>query len=158
MGRIVDLLDAARNVGLRFPAVNDRLRICDPKSAEAIARQLLARKAEVLTVLKESSPFPESPACGRRMALIPSWPPDCTTCRLAGRPVPVLPHWEPPDGPRLDPARAEACRREAEEYRRAREVWLKQFPATSPEITQKQKSATRKKRQSVQFRERSFDA
>ena len=127
------------------------------RSANSMACQLLARKTEVLATLNDPSAFSDCPTCGRRMAFVAGWAPDCPTCRIAGRPVPVLPHWEPPDGPRSDPARAEACRREAEEFRLAREAWLKQFPATSPENTQKQKSATREKRQSGQFRDWSFN-
>lgn len=54
MGRVMDLLDDARRLGLTVRLDGDRLIVRGPKRAEATARALLASKAEVLDVLRNS--------------------------------------------------------------------------------------------------------
>lgn len=54
MGRVIDLLDDAHRLGLAVRLDGDRLVVRGPKRAEAIARALLAHKAEVLDVLRNS--------------------------------------------------------------------------------------------------------
>lgn len=123
--------------GLPFHADGDRLLVRGPQSAEAIARQLLTRKGEILASLSQAPPVP--PASPE--------PEPPTTSSPGVRRYDTGPYagfWWSPDS-RPDPVRAEACRREAEEYQRSQEIWLKQFPATSPENTQKVKSSPRKK-------------
>jgi hypothetical protein len=50
------LLDRARAAGLSFTADGDRLIIRGPRSAETVARELLARKPEVLELLATPPP------------------------------------------------------------------------------------------------------
>lgn len=54
MGGVIDLLADAHRLGLAVRLDGDRLVVRGPKRAEAIARALLAHKAEVLGVLRQT--------------------------------------------------------------------------------------------------------
>jgi hypothetical protein len=58
----LSLLEEARGAGLRVAAEGDRLVIRGPKTAEPVARRLLAHKAEMLAVLTGPRPSAPGPA------------------------------------------------------------------------------------------------
>jgi hypothetical protein len=69
------LLEEARGAGLRVAAEGDRLVIRGPKTAEPVARRLLAHKAEVLAALagpRQLAPTPD-PGAGLSAASLADW-------------------------------------------------------------------------------------
>lgn len=85
------LLDEARTAGLDVTADGDRLVVRGPKCLEALAKQLLARKPELLGLLhQESGPRPLSEGNPKRIAP-----------KGRGEPITVSPDGKPPA---LDPA------------------------------------------------------
>jgi hypothetical protein len=75
MGGVIGLLDRARAAGLSITTDGDRLTIRGPRRADALARELIARKVEVMAELTEAAPAAESdsdPYPWRRV--LPSWP------------------------------------------------------------------------------------
>lgn len=54
MGVLTLLLDQARAAGLTVRAEGDRLKVRGPRRAEALAQELLARKAEVMALLRDA--------------------------------------------------------------------------------------------------------
>jgi hypothetical protein len=80
------LLDEARTAGLEVTADGDRLVVRGSKCLEALAKQLLARKSEMLALLhQESGPRPLSE--GNPMRIAP---------KGGGEPITVSPDGEPP--------------------------------------------------------------
>src|SRR2546428_11357962 len=72
------LLDEARAAGLKVRAEGDRLIVRGPKSAERVAKALLEKKADVLALLSQQSPFP-CPACKGAVRLEPAGPEELPT-------------------------------------------------------------------------------
>jgi hypothetical protein len=70
-----ELLAAARDAGLKIMVDGDRLVIRGPKSAEALARHLLDRKAEMMAALRAPAPPPEIDAPDPSPASEPDVPP-----------------------------------------------------------------------------------
>jgi hypothetical protein len=80
------LLDEARTAGLEVTADGDRLVVRGPKCFEALVKQLLARKSELMGLLhQESGPRPVSE--GNPMRIAP---------KGRGEPITVSPDDEPP--------------------------------------------------------------
>jgi hypothetical protein len=67
------LLDLARDSGLSLRLAGDRLVIRGPRRAEAVARELLARKAEVVALLKPPEPDPYAHLKGPRRTPWRTW-------------------------------------------------------------------------------------
>ena len=87
------LLDQAQAAGLSVKAAGDKLVIKGPRSAEALAQQLLEHKTELMAILSRSShqellcsghiwdsPCVRGVPCSR--CGTPSLCPDCGGCRL----------------------------------------------------------------------------
>ena len=72
------LLEEARAAGLKVRVEGDRLIVRGPKSTERVARTLLEKKAEVLALLSQQSPFP-CPECKRAIRLEPAVPEEFPT-------------------------------------------------------------------------------
>lgn len=79
------LLEEARAVGLKVHAQGERLIVKGPRSAEALAKALLARKAEVMELLRRpffidarDDPLP-CPTCGASVQLEPMRPDEAPT-------------------------------------------------------------------------------
>jgi hypothetical protein len=70
-----ELLTAVRAARLKVTVAGARLVIRGPKSAEALARQLLDRKAEVMAALTAPAPPPETDAPDPPAASEPDVPP-----------------------------------------------------------------------------------
>ncbi|MBI4582733.1 MAG: hypothetical protein HY717_01675 [Planctomycetes bacterium] len=126
------LLAELSRAGVRLAAAGERIRLDAPRGVlTPELRNLLAEhKTEILEALRRVAYPLACPTCGRRLVLIAGRPPDCPGCRLEGRPVPILPAWVPPPGPRPDPARAEVCRLEAEAWKAKRLEWLRRLGLT----------------------------
>jgi hypothetical protein len=75
MGGVIGLLDRARAAGLSITTDGDRIIVCGPRRADALAREMIARKVEVMAELAEAAPAAEpdhDPYPWRRV--LPTWP------------------------------------------------------------------------------------
>jgi hypothetical protein len=87
---LLQLLGSARTAGLELDRGPDGLlRIRGPKSTDALARGLLARKAEVLTIVHLW--HGRADALDWRQAHVLDWP---RRCMLCGRPTLLLDPWD----------------------------------------------------------------
>jgi hypothetical protein len=104
----VDLLDRARAAGLRVSADGDRLVVRGAVRLEALAREILDRKAEMLAALRQEAEHAEADIAWRAAAMRGQVPPEGPVLLLLARPT------------RIEPGRCWSCGEPLQEGERFR--------------------------------------